>query len=33
MCGGFTRFKDPNRSEEETAAHLAAMERDLRARE
>jgi hypothetical protein len=32
MCGEFPRFKEPNRSERETATHPAAMERDLRAR-
>jgi len=32
MCERFTRFKDPNRSEEETKVVLLQMEQELRAR-
>jgi hypothetical protein len=32
VCERFTRFKNPEHSEEEAAACLAAMERELRAR-
>jgi hypothetical protein len=32
ICERFTRFKDPNRTEEESAACLGAMEKELRSR-
>ena len=32
MCERFTRFRDPNRSEEETRTGLLQMEQELRAR-